>query len=400
MSPSAQQTHTTERTDPVEIARALIRCRSVTPKDGGALTYLAGLLSQAGFATEIVRFSEAGTADVDNLFARIGTHGPHLAFAGHTDVVPPGEEGGWSHPPFAAEIAAGRLYGRGAVDMKGGIACFVAAALDHLSARGPLSGSIMLLITGDEEGVSINGTRKLLDWARARGERFDHCLVGEPTNREALGDMIKIGRRGSLSGTITVTGKQGHSAYPHLARNPIRGLARVLDALFGEPLDQGTDVFDASSLEVTSVDVGNPAFNVIPAEVAARFNIRFNDLHTAASLRERVSGQVEAALAGTNLEGSVAYEPNPAEAFRTEAGDVAALLSETIVAETGRKPVLSTTGGTSDARYIKDYCPVIEFGLVGQTMHQVDENVAVADLQALTAIYRRFLERYFDRFGT
>ena len=291
------------------------------------------------------------------------------------------------------------LFGRGAVDMKGAVACFAAAALDYLSATGEPKGTISFLITGDEEGVSINGTRKLLAWAKERGETFDHALVGEPTNPNALGDMIKIGRRGSLSGTITITGKQGHSAYPHLAKNPMRGLAKVMHALLDEPLDTGTHEFDPSTLEVTSVDTGNPAFNVIPAEVTIRFNSRFNNLHTAESLRARVEKQVETALECSGLTGSIAFEPNAAEAFLTEAGDIAALLSETIKAETGLTPALSTTGGTSDARYIKDYCPVIEFGLVGQTMHQIDERVDIADLTALTAIYRTFLTRYFDRFG-
>jgi succinyl-diaminopimelate desuccinylase len=385
--------------DPLAIAQALIRCPSVTPEEGGALQYLADLLTGAGFEADIVRFSEAGTADVQNLFAKIGTGSPHLTFAGHTDVVPPGDEGRWRHPPFSADVEGETLYGRGAVDMKGAVACFAAAALDYLKTNGLPNGTISFLITGDEEGVSINGTRKLLAWAKDRGETLDHALVGEPTNPNTLGDMIKIGRRGSLSGTITITGKQGHSAYPHLANNPVRGMAKVLETLFAEPLDAGTDVFDASTLEVTSVDVGNPTFNVIPAAATARFNIRFNDLHTGARLRERVDGQIAEAIAGTGLSGVVDYEPNAAEAFRTEAGEIAALLSQTIEEETGHRPALSTTGGTSDARYIKDYCPVIEFGLVGQTMHQVDENVAVADLTALTAIYRRFIERYFDRFG-
>ncbi|MCT8970824.1 succinyl-diaminopimelate desuccinylase [Microbaculum marinisediminis] len=386
-------------TDPIAIARELIRCRSVTPDEGGALTYLLRLLTDAGFDAEIVRFSEDGTDDVDNLYARIGSGGPHLTFAGHTDVVPAGEESRWTHPPFAAEIAGGALYGRGAVDMKGAVACFAAAVLDFLKTEGTPKGSISFLITGDEEGVSINGTRKLLAWAKERGERFDHALVGEPTNPNRLGDMIKIGRRGSLSGTITITGKQGHSAYPHLANNPTRGLEKVLHALYAEPLDSGTHEFDPSTLEVTSVDTGNPAFNVIPAQVRLNFNSRFNNLHTAKSLQVLIEKHVASALEGTGLTGRVAFVPNAAEAFLTEAGDIAALLSETIEAETGRKPDYSTTGGTSDARYIKDYCPVIEFGLVGQTMHQVDEHVAIADLKALTAIYRRFLTRYFERFG-
>ncbi|TCT08795.1 succinyldiaminopimelate desuccinylase [Tepidamorphus gemmatus] len=390
----SDQPASTSGGDALTIAQALIRCPSVTPEEGGALRYLQRLLAGAGFEAEIVRFHEEGTADVDNLLATIGSGTPHLVFAGHTDVVPPGDPARWRHPPFEAEIDGGMLYGRGAVDMKGAIACFAAAALSYLAENGPPPGAISLLITGDEEGVAINGTRKLLAWARERGLSFSHCVVGEPTNPEAIGDMIKIGRRGSLSGTLTITGKQGHAAYPHLAANPLRGLARVLDALH-MPLDRGTAVFAPSNLEVTSIDTGNPAFNVIPATVTVRFNIRFNDLHTARSLEIRLDKAVAAALEGTGLRAAFAFEPNPAEAFHTEAHDFAALLSEAIAIETGRRPELSTTGGTSDARYIKDYCPVIEFGLVGQTMHQVDERVAVEDLATLTAIYRRLIETYF-----
>lgn len=390
----SEQPVSTSGGDALAIAQALIRCPSVTPEEGGALRYLQRLLAGAGFEAEIVRFHEDGTADVDNLLATIGSGTPHLVFAGHTDVVPPGDPARWRHPPFAAEIDGGMLYGRGATDMKGAIACFAAATLSYLAENGPPPGAISFLITGDEEGVAINGTRKLLAWARERGLSFSHCVVGEPTNPETLGDMIKIGRRGSLSGTLTITGKQGHAAYPHLAANPLRGLARVLEALH-MPLDQGTPVFAPSNLEVTSVDTGNPAFNVIPATVAVRFNVRFNDLHTARSLEIRLDKAVAAALEGTGLRAAFAFEPNPAEAFHTEAGDFAALLSEAIAAETGRRPVLSTTGGTSDARYIKDHCPVIEFGLVGQTMHQVDERVPVEDLATLTAIYRRLIETYF-----
>lgn len=391
----SDQPEPTSGGDVLAIAQALIRCPSVTPEEGGALRYLQRLLAEAGFEAEIVRFHEEGTADVDNLLATIGSGAPHLVFAGHTDVVPPGDAARWRHPPFGAEVAGGVLYGRGAVDMKGAIACFAAAALSYLADNGPPPGAISFLITGDEEGVSINGTRKLLAWARERGLSFSHCVVGEPTNPEALGDMIKIGRRGSLSGTLTITGKQGHAAYPHLANNPLRGLPRVLDALHA-PLDQGTAVFAPSNLEITSVDAGNPAFNVIPATVAVRFNVRFNDLHTARSLEVRLARAVEAALEDTGLKATFAFEPNAAEAFHTEAGDFAGLLSMAIEAETGRRPDLSTTGGTSDARYIKDYCPVIEFGLVGQTMHQIDERVALADLETLTRVYEAFLAHWFE----
>src|SRR5215831_13287839 len=268
-------------TDPVAIARELIRCRSVTPDEGGALAYLQGLLSRAGFEVHRAVFAEPGTAPVDNLFARIGRSRPNLLFAGHTDVVPAGNEGAWSHPPFGGEIVGNRLYGRGAVDMKGGIACFVAAAIDYLAAHGGKpKGSISLLITGDEESVAVNGTVKLLKWAAERGESFDHCILGEPSSAQALGDVVKIGRRGSLNGTLSVNGKQGHVAYPDRADNPIRGIVRIMSALMAEPLDQGSAHFDPSNLEFTSIDVGNRTVNVIPAEVRARFNIRFNDHHT------------------------------------------------------------------------------------------------------------------------
>ena len=274
--------------DPVAIARDLIRCRSVTPDEGGALEFLQGLLTQAGFDVHRAVFAEPGTAPVDNLYARIGLAGPNLLFAGHTDVVPAGNETSWSHPPFAGEVANDMLYGRGAVDMKGGIACFVAAALDYLEAHGGKpKGSISLLITGDEESVAVNGTVKLLKWAADRGEKFDHCILGEPSNVEVLGDTIKAGRRGSLNGTLIVTGRQGHVAYPERADNPIRGLLQIMPALLA-PLDQGSDHFAPSNLEFTSVDVGNPTVNLIPGEARARFNIRYNDRHSPAALKTLV----------------------------------------------------------------------------------------------------------------
>ena len=378
--------------DPVEIASALIRCRSVTPAEGGALAYLEKLLKGAGFEVERVKFSEVGTADVENLYARIGKASPNLVFAGHTDVVPIGDEKSWKHPPFGGEIDGGMLYGRGAVDMKGAIACFAAAALDFV-AKGKPKGSISFLITGDEEGPSINGTKKLLAWAVARGEKFDHCLVGEPTSTEVVGDTIKIGRRGSLSATLTTFGKQGHVAYPQRAANPIRPLLRMLAALQNEPFDQGSPHFEPSHLEITSIDVGNPAVNVIPAEAHARFNIRFNEHHTSQSLRALIEARCKAAAEGSALR--ISYEP-ASESFVTVPGSFVEILSRAVTESGGNKPALSTSGGTSDARYIKDYCPVLELGLVGRTMHAIDEHAPVEDLKKLTAIYRRAIEIYFN----
>jgi succinyl-diaminopimelate desuccinylase len=378
--------------DPVSIAQTLIRCRSVTPEEGGALGCLEDLLKGAGFETHRVTFDAPGTSSVENLFARIGNGRPHLAFAGHTDVVPPGDEAHWKHGAFAGEVKDGVLYGRGAVDMKGGIAAFAAAALDYVKAnKSKLKGSISFLITGDEEGPGINGTVKLLAWAKGRGEVFDHCIVGEPTSVTTLGDTIKIGRRGSLSGTLTVAGKSGHVAYPQNADNPIRTLVAILNKL-NEPLDDGSWHFDRSNFEVVSVDVGNTAFNVIPAEVTAKFNVRFNDKHTPQSLKTLIKERAKDAAPRAN----VRFDWEPAsDSFITQPGPFVDLLSAAIADVTGKKPELSTGGGTSDARFVKDYCPVVDFGLVGQTMHQIDEHAPVADLQQLAAIYRRVLERYF-----
>lgn len=380
--------------DPITIARDLVRCRSVTPEEGGALDYLQKLLGAAGFAVHRVIFEERGTAPVDNLYARIGTEEPNLVFAGHTDVVPVGNEASWSHPPFGGEVVGDKLYGRGTVDMKGGIACFVAAALDYLAAKGGRpNGSISLLITGDEESVAINGTIKLLQWAAERGQKFDHCILGEPSNVETVGDTIKAGRRGSLNGTLVVTGRQGHVAYPERADNPIRGLMTVMAAL-QSPLDQGSELFAPSNLEFTSVDVGNPTVNLIPGEARARFNIRYNDRHSQASLKKLVERHAELAAAG-RVHFSIEWQPSNADVFVTKPGPFTDLATGAIAEVTGRKPDLSTGGGTSDARFIKDYCPVLEFGLVGQTMHAVDECTPVADLKTLTAIYRRLIEKYF-----
>jgi succinyl-diaminopimelate desuccinylase len=380
--------------DPVTIARDLIRCRSVTPEEGGALDYLQEVLGQAGFAVHRATFAEPGTAPVDNLYARIGTERPNLMFAGHTDVVPPGDEAAWKHPPFAGDTTADALYGRGAVDMKGGIACFVAAALDYLNANAgkPNKGSLSFLITGDEEGVAVNGTVKLLQWAAARGETFDHCIVGEPSSHEVLGDTIKVGRRGSLNGTLIVTGRQGHVAYPDRADNPIRGMAVLIAALQG-PLDEGSEHFDPSNLEFTTVDVGNRTVNLIPGEARARFNIRYNDRHSAIALKTLIERRAQAA-AGGRVRYALEWQPSNADVFLTKPGPFTELASAAVAEVTGRKPKLSTTGGTSDARFIKDYCPVLEFGLVGQTAHQVDECAPLGELVALTAIYRRIIECY------
>ena len=386
-------------TDAVSITRDLIRCPSVTPADAGALGVLEDILKSAGFEVHRVTFSEPGTADIDNLYARIGSEAPHISFAGHTDVVPAGDEAAWSHGAFAGEVKDGLLYGRGAVDMKGGIACSVAAVLQHLADHGGKprkdgGGSISFLITGDEEAISVNGTVKLLPWVAARGERLDHCVLGEPSNVEELGDCIKIGRRGSLSGTLYVDGVQGHVAYPHRASNPVPDIARLIVALTDEPLDRGSAQFQASNLEFTSVDVGNAASNVIAAQARAKFNIRFNDLHTQETLRQLVEARM-AKAAGNRVRARIEWEYSNSNVFVTKPGAFTDLAVAAIEEVTGRKPELSTSGGTSDARFISSYCPVIEFGLVGQTMHQVDERVAVSDLEKLTKIYRGVLERYF-----
>jgi succinyl-diaminopimelate desuccinylase len=380
----------------LDIARALVRCPSVTPAEGGALDYLEGVLTAAGFETHRPVFTAPGTPDVDNLYARIGDgEGPVLMFAGHTDVVPPGKTEAWTHGPFAADVQDGRLYGRGAEDMKGGVAASVAAVLAHLAAHGaPAKGGISFLITGDEEGPAVNGTVKLLEWARARGERMDHCILGEPTNVSRLGDMIKIGRRGSLTGHVTVHGKQGHVAYPDRAVNPVHGMARLVTALLAAPLDAGTAHFAPSNLEMTTLDVGNPTSNVIPNEARATFNIRFNDTWTPQTLEAEIRRRLDAATDGWICY-TLACAPTNAVAFVTQPGPFVELVARAVSVETGVAPALSTTGGTSDARFIKDYCPVIEFGLVGRTMHQIDENIGIDELEGLTRVYGRILRDYF-----
>ncbi len=383
-------------TDPIALAQALIRCPSVTPQEAGALSLLERVLAPAGFTVHRMTFSAPGTPDVENLYARIGMAGPNLCFAGHTDVVPPGDLPRWTLPPFAAEIRNDVLYGRGAVDMKGAIACFVAAALRYLKARGGQpAGSISLLITGDEEGPSINGTAKVLDWLQAKGERLDACIVGEPSNPHAIGDEIKIGRRGSVNGELIVRGKQGHAAYPHLAENPIPKLARIIDRLSTTPLDAGTPDFEPSSLQVTVISVPNTATNVIPSEARALFNIRYNDLHRRPDIEAWVKAQC-AAAAEVGARWSVTLS-GTGDVFLTQPGPLVDTMVEAVQAVTGRVPRLSTGGGTSDARFIQAFCPVVEFGLVNETIHQVDERVPLADLAQLTAVYERFLAGYFAK---
>ena len=382
--------------DALPLAVELIRCPSVTPDDAGALDTLGGVLKALGFTVEHMPFSEPGTPDVDNLYARIGDGsgaGPHFCFAGHTDVVPVGERARWTVDPFEATVDQGWLLGRGAADMKAAIACFTAAAsaflADH-NGKVPRGGAISLLITGDEEGPAINGTVKMLETLSARGEVWHGCVVGEPTNPHRLGEMAKIGRRGSINGTITVTGVEGHVAYPHLADNPIPRLVRLLAALDALHLDDGADHFQPSNLEITTVDVGNAATNVIPRVARARFNIRFNDRHTGASLDALVRRTLDATGLAYELETRVS-----GEAFLTAPGGLSDIVSAAVQAETGAPPELSTSGGTSDARFISRYCPVIEFGLVGETMHKADEKVRVEDLERLTRIYHDILRRFF-----
>lgn len=387
-----------------EYLQNLIRCPSVTPEEGGALTYLQGELERLGFEVHRVVFSDENTPDVENLYARLGTQAPHICFAGHTDVVPVGKVDDWSKHPFEAVIVDEQMIGRGAVDMKGGIACFLAAAEAFICDHGQFAGSISLLITGDEEGPSINGTDKLLKWVHERGEKFDACIVGEPSNAQQIGDTIKNGRRGSMSGKLIVHGVQGHAAYPHLADNPVRGLLDLLDHLLATPFDDGTDEFQPTSLEVTSIDVGNPAANVIPASASAIFNVRFNDTWNGETLADEVKRRFnDGSKAGRIRQGkqqpvnySIDWIGRVSPVFLTMDKRLIDTLSTAVYTVTGNKPELSTGGGTSDARFIKDYCSVVEFGLIGQTMHQVDERVGLNDLDTLTSIYQTFLENYFD----
>ena len=374
-------------TDALELARALIKRPSVTPRDEGALDVLETALKSLGFTCERMRFEGGGADPIDNLYARFGTASPNFCFAGHTDVVPVGN--GWTVEPFAGEVIDGKLFGRGAADMKGAIAAFVAGVARFLKDTKP-AGSISLLITGDEEGDAVNGTVKMLERLAARGETLDVCVVGEPTNPTKLGEMIKIGRRGSLTAKLTVHGTQGHSAYPHLSDNPIPRLLQMLTAITSKALDEGTAHFQSSTLALTTVDVGNPATNVTPAAAHAGFNIRFNDLHTGASLSTWLRETFDAISKDYDLTIKIS-----GESFLTPPGDLSDLVADAVKSVTGLTPELSTTGGTSDARFIKDACPVCEFGMVGVSMHKADEHCALADLEKLAAIYHKILARYF-----
>ncbi|MFW6077319.1 MAG: succinyl-diaminopimelate desuccinylase [Hyphomicrobiales bacterium] len=383
----------------LHILQSLIRCPSVTPEEAGALAYLEGILGAAGFACHRLRFAAPDMPEVDNLFARFGTGKPHFCFAGHADVVPPGDDALWSHPPFAAEVADGRVYGRGASDMKGPLAAFAAAAIDFVTEKGPeFSGSVSLLVTCDEEGPSVNGTAKVMAWLAESGQVPDHCVVGEPTSSEDLGDAIKIGRRGSVHFTITSTGIQGHTAYPQFADNPVPKLARLIDRVASAALDAGTEHFEPSTLAVTTFDVGNPANNVIPAVARAHFNIRFNSLHDAASLERWVMQQCDAVAAELGGSFAVAMSEN-ADCFITEPGPLVEIVSAAVERETGRRPRLTTTGGTSDARFIKSHCPVVEVGPTNATIHKADECITLAELEGVTRIYRHLLEGYFEQTG-
>ncbi len=378
--------------DPVDLTARLIRCPSVTPDEGGALVLLDRILTDAGFAC--TRCDRGGIA---NLFARWGDRGHPRSFGfnGHTDVVPVGDRAAWSCDPFGAEVRDGWMFGRGACDMKSGVAAFVAAALDFVRATPP-DGAVILTITGDEEGDGVDGTAAILDWMAGAGEAMSACLVGEPTCPDRFGDMIKIGRRGSMTAWITATGVQGHAAYPHRAKNPVPALARLVDRLASATLDTGTDHFDASTLAVTTFDVGNPASNVIPAQARATVNIRFNDAHTSASLSDWL--RAEAAQVGAAFGIDMALDIKVSgESFVTPPGRLSDLVARAVTAETGLTPTLSTTGGTSDARFVRTHCPVVEFGLVGSSMHQVDERVELAQIHALKAVYGRVLAAYFAR---
>jgi len=376
--------------DPVALTADLVRCPSVTPEEGGALVLLQDLLEGAGFTC--ARVDRGG---VSNLFARWGDkgHARTFGFNGHTDVVPLGDEAAWTMPPFGAEIKDGFLYGRGATDMKSGVAAFAAAAVDFVRETPP-DGAVILTITGDEEGDAVDGTTALLDYMQAEGEQMSVCLVGEPTSPNHMGEMIKIGRRGSLTAWFTVTGEQGHSAYPHRANNPLPAMVRLMDRLSSHELDDGTEHFDASTLAVVTIDTGNPATNVIPAETRATVNIRFNDAHSGASLTKWLRAEADRIQVDYGVEVDIVVKIS-GESFLTPPGDLSALVADAVEVETGVRPEFSTTGGTSDARFVKNHCPVVEFGLVGKTMHQVDERVEVAQIGQLKEIYSRILQDYF-----
>ena len=377
--------------DPVDLAQALIRCPSVTPADEGAMDVLQSALEELGFTCHRLPFATGNAPEVQNLYARIGDRAPNFCFAGHTDVVPVGDANEWSVDPFAAEIKGDRLYGRGASDMKTAIAGFAAAAARFLESRdNGFPGSISLLITGDEEGEALNGTVKVLEWLREKGEVLDACLVGEPTNPETLGDMIKIGRRGSMTAFLTVHGASGHAAYPHLADNPVERLVKMLSAVLDKPLDDGTEHFQPSTAVVTTIDVGNQVANVIPARAEARINVRFNDLHTGAGVETLLRRRLDDIGGDYDLDARVSGEP-----FLFPPGPLSNLVAGAVEKATGKRPEFSTAGGTSDARFIKDHCPVCEYGMTNQTAHKADENALVSDIQLLSDIYQSVLDGFF-----
>ena len=377
--------------DPVALTSALVRCRSITPAEAGTLDLLGRVLEEIGFKVDRVPLQAEGTERVDNLFARLGDSGPHLAFAGHVDVVPPGDTDAWKHDPFGGEVQDGFLYGRGAADMKSGIACFVAAAAAYFARHGkPERGSVSLILTGDEEGPATNGTQPLLRWMEENGHRPDACLVGEPTSVDRNGDMMKVGRRGSANGWLVVEGRQGHTAYPHRADNPAHRIVHMLERILASPIDAGTAFFEPSNLQLTTIDIGNPSGNVIPAEASARFNIRYNDLQDRDRLEAWLRAHCDAVGGPYTLELT-----SSGDAFLTPPGPFTDLVAGAAEASLGVQPEASTSGGTSDARFIKQYCPVVELGLVGKTMHQVDERVTTADILSLTRCYQTILERWF-----
>ena len=376
--------------NPIELTKTLINCRSVTPENDGAIEQVSHWLEEIGFKSEILNFEEEGTASIKNLWSKMGSKGPTICFAGHTDVVPTGNIDEWSSDPFDANEVNDKIIGRGAADMKGSIASFISATNRFVKEYPDFPGSIGFIITGDEEGCAINGTKKILTWMKSNNISFDDCIVGEPTNPNSLGEMIKIGRRGSVNGVITVKGVQGHVAYPHLADNPIPKLIKILENLINQKLDDGTEHFQPSNIEITSIDIGNTATNVIPKEALANFNIRYNDIFD----REKIEEEVQNRIRSLNYDYSIKFE-HSGDSFLTSPGKLTKNLSKIIEDQTGNTPELSTSGGTSDARFIKDYGNVVEFGLIGATMHKVDESASIKDIKNLTEIYYQLLKKYF-----
>ena len=376
--------------NPIELTKTLINCRSVTPENDGAIEQVSHWLEEIGFKSEILNFKEEGTASIKNLWSKMGSKGPTICFAGHTDVVPTGNIDEWSSDPFDANEVNDKIIGRGAADMKGSIASFISATSRFVKEHPDFPGSIGFIITGDEEGCAINGTKKILTWMKSNNISFDDCIVGEPTNPNSLGEMIKIGRRGSVNGVITVKGVQGHVAYPHLADNPIPKLIKILENLINQKLDDGTEHFQPSNIEITSIDIGNKATNVIPKEASANFNIRYNDIFD----REKIEEEVHNRIRSLNYDYSIKFE-HSGDSFLTSPGKLTKNLSKIIEDQTGNTPELSTSGGTSDARFIKDYGNVVEFGLIGATMHKVDESASIKDIKNLTEIYYQLLKKYF-----